>query len=512
VTILEAAAYGDYSSLVERVCDGTAYEGGPIQFRGNVIVDERFHQIEIRLEVRNGECWLMWEIESLGWLDEKKIDQNKPADIYECDHGMKSKDCVEFGGTWEIDEQTKLVIGMPETLDLQDLIDCGGCRCMCRCLCISIWKRNPDETIELQGQNEVVCAEVSRAMIPFCDDEEVPGPRSASWFSNGWTFQLDGGSEAWPDVATVLAGTEQDYTPCSLENLMMFIDDREHVIEAAGGSVQVEYELNIQDRTPLRLVWGGRSFDEDSLVTFEVYDWASSSWDLLGSVGGRAAGEPTDRTFRHDLDPEHADSNGDIRIRIIAVDCTELRTDQLKVITTRCCKIVPIPPYGVEFATPPAPLNLADIGQCPSPFKFWQLLDTSGVEWYISLECRWCGGSCGSQAVGCCPNPVPRTLFAEVQLGCTGCASSAFTVPIVAVSPFIWEGDITFCGSVFTVRFDCDTIFIEGAGACSFTGNPTDVSCEPFQASYSGLFGGGIGCCGVGSTDTEVPISVTVVE
>ena len=440
------------------------------------------------------------------------LDHTKPASVYECDFGMASEDCVHFGGQWDMPDNITVIIGMPETLDIQELIECAGCSCMCRCMCVSIWSRDVANEIEFTGQNDVACAVVGRDMIPFCDEGEVPGARYAVWESHGWQLRLDGGIEHWPDIAVNIIGTQVNYSPCTLQNMMMFIDGREHEIIADNGTAQVEYELNIADRTPLQMVWGGLSHAKTSSIKFEVWDWNLAVWDELGSVGGRDNGVDVARTFRSNLDPEHVDGTGDMKIRLTMTGGTVLKTDQLKIITTRCCKIELIPPYEVMLESAPALLDLSELGQCPSPFKFWELRDVSGREWYVTAECRWCGNSCGSTGVSCCPNPIPRTLFAEVQLGCTGCAASAFVVPLIATSPFIWEGDITVCGSVFTVRFDCDTIRVEGAGACSFQGSPTSVFCSPFQADYSGEFGGGIGCCGVGSTDTAVTITVTVIE
>ena len=160
VTVVEENDYGDYSSLLQRVCDGTAYDGGPIQFRGNIVVHDQLVQMIIRLEVRDGECWIVWEVEDEGWIEEKKIDHTKPASVYECDFGMASEDCVHFGGQWDMPDNITVIIGMPETLDIQELIECAGCSCMCRCMCVSIWSRDVANEIEFTGQNEIGRAHV----------------------------------------------------------------------------------------------------------------------------------------------------------------------------------------------------------------------------------------------------------------------------------------------------------------------------------------------------------------
>lgn len=526
VRVSQEGAYDESYSLAERACDTLQPEGGgPLQFTGTIWADETTHEIEIFLEVRDEECWIVWEVVSLGWVGEKKIDHNIPADIYECDHGMKSRDCVKFGGTWQPDEESTLTIGIPETLDIANTIDCGGCSCMCRCLCISVWSRDPEQTITIVGTNEVVCADVRREQRVVCGElSELFHPTEAIWEHAGWVVRLAGGTEGPPVSEQITIGTGNDISECGISDTLLLTDDKEHIITADDEIAEVIYEFDAGDETGLRFRWVGNSdnalvLSEKCLVEFFAYDWVSNTWDLIGSIRGRNPVSLVQQLFRGKLEPEHTGTGveqGRVQIKIRMSDGFTLKTNQLILTTTKCCELELIPPYDVPISAAIPKHSLAADGQCPSPFKFWQLLDDNDVEWYVAIDCSWCGGKCGSSLTGCCPRPIPRTVFAEILIDCPPCGTG-LTVPLQEVSPAIWEGEGWHCGSPLTVRFSCNgsvwALRVEGAGACFFQGEAVRTECDPLNVDFAGEFGAGIGCCGTqGNGQFGAPISVTVVE
>jgi hypothetical protein len=201
----------------------------------------------------------------------------------------------------------------------------------------------------------------------------------------------------------------------------------------------------------------------------------------------------------------------------VSSDGDELYTDLCRIKTAKCCQLELTPPYGIVPTTTIEKLNLADEGNCPSPFKFWSFTDEDETEWYVSISCSWCGGNCGTVSTGCCPRPISRTLFAEVLIDCPTC-TQPFTVPLIdSTGAGIWEGTGTHCGEEFRMTLSCGgngwRVVSSGAGACSFTGDAVAVDCEPLNIEFAGEFAGGIGCCGVsGGAVTTAPITITVIE
>lgn len=507
------------STLIERTCSSGGADG-PVQFRGVVQVGTFSGSMQISLEVRSGQCWIVWTIASLSLGDEKQISQTTLPDEGECDYGMKQKDCVEFGGTWTIGEGQTLTIAMPDVLDIATLIECAGCRCLPRCFCMSIYSRDIMGEITYVGSNVVTCATLEREPLTDCGDPDFyPGDRYAQWAMNGWNVVLRGGFEPPPASATVITGTARSLTPCTLTGALMFGDEFEHIIDASGGSVAVTYFFSVADRTGLKMRWAGRSHNAESTTTFAAWNWTTSSWDTLGSVAGRAAADTINRTFRSNLTTAHTGTGanvGQIRIRITAASCTELHSDVLRVVTDRCCKLELIPPQSVTPTTSVLPFDLSQPGNCPFPNPSWTFNATDGKEYVVGLNPAWCGGICGGVSTNCCDRPIPTTVFADVWVDCPGCTGIPVTVALTSSTGAIWEGTGTMCGSPVTVRLSCVgatwQIFVEGAGACSFTGNAISVTCTPLSIVFQGMFAGGIGCCGVGSMDTSVAITVTVVE
>jgi len=103
-----------------------------------------------------------------------------------------------------------------------------------------------------------------------------------------------------------------------------------------------------------------------------------------------------------------------------------------------------------------------------------------------------------------------------VTIGCGSCEGTA-TVPLFSdAAGTIWEGTGTHCNLPLSVSLSCASGFwsisVEGAGACSFADTAGSVDCDPFYLTFAGRFAGGIGCCGVGSVDTDVSISIVVFE
>jgi|GEM_PF-2035224 len=523
VQIVEDGAYDESWAHIERACDKMQPAGGgPLQFSGNVWYDGELHLFNLYLELRpdgNSQvCWVLWEIDSLGWSGEKLINHNLLTTSYDCDLRMKSEDCATFGGEWQVTEAITLIISTPETVDLAEAVECGGCGCVCDCICLSIWSRDAAETIEFTGQNAIVCAQIDDGMRQICaagDPLKLGG--FVFWELDGWQLRINGGTMVPPDSFTLIAGTST--LACNLQDTLTVIDEWEHLIDAtAGGAAEVEYQWDIDDRMARRLQWAGISNGNLSKTEFFGWNWATSQWDLFGEIEGRQSGQ-IERTFRQDLSDDFTGTGanlGIVKVKIKSRTAQRLRNDQLLLQTTRCCEIELIPPYYVVPSSPLEKLNLAQVGQCPSPHKFWNFTDTSGIDWTVAFECLWCGGRCGTSITSCCPRPIPAVVFAEILIDCPPCGAG-LTVPLQNISPSIWEGVGLHCGSPLSVRFSCSGsswyIEVEGAGACSFRGFATTTDCDPLNVTFSGDFSGGLGCCGTQENGQNgAPITIVVIE
>lgn len=515
-TISGATGYDSSSVLLTRFC-GADYEGSPIQYAGSISWDGVLVTIRVRLTVVYEVCYIEWEIPDEGESGSIAIDHSQYASEYDCAAGMTTEACVNFGGTWELSDRT-LTLAPPSMLDIASNIDCAGCSCMCRCLCMSIASQESGGNFSITGSNEVVCAVLTETEYFNCDSSRSEILKTSGWTSNGWMVRLVGGVDEPPLSRTVNTGTETSFAPCSITDLLRSGDGDAHEIADDAGTVLVTYRWDIDERTPLSIRWLGRSHDEYSTVEFEAYNWTTTSWDSLGTVAGRAGAVAVNRFFKSDLGTDYVGTGldeGTVDIRIRATGCSELQTDLLRLTTTRCCKLELIPPESVVPTTTLEKFDLSLTGNCANPFKFWNFEDESGTTWYISIDCSWCDGTCGTVSTECCPRPVSRTLFAEVTIDCPTCIESPFVVPLIGDGS-IWDGEATHCAVPFNVSLACEgnawTISVEGAGACSFSGTADTTDCDPFNLTFSGTFGGGVGCCGPFGGAVTPAISITVIE
>lgn len=515
VSILDS--YGSSSFFFTRTC--STGSGGAVQFVGNVAIDNQSASMTIGLEVVDSLCYLKWNVSSLSLNGQSLIDHTQQASDYQCKYGMKTKACVEFGGEWDLGSGRTLTISIPNSLDIFNLIKCAGCKCMCRCLCMSIWKIPNGGSLQLIGSNELVCAELIKTPYDDCGITGFyEGDYKAVWSSSGWSVELKGGNEIVPYSRTIVAGTEQPYSPCTIGGALFYSDEYEHEITSASNTSSVIYEFDSEDRKGLSLKWIGRSHNEDSYVVFEAYDWTSSTWITLGSVSGRPSTTTLDTFFNSNLEAKYTGTGvnqGIIKIKLTSLNSLSLHSNLLRIITDRCCELELIPPDSVTPTSTISKVNLSQEGNCPSPFKFWNFFDTNGDEWYITIECSWCGDSCGSVSTGCCPRTIPKTLFAEITMGCSGCAGTTTVVPIISTTSAVWDGSVYFCGQLLEVSFSCNGsnqwVITVDYGVCTYTGTSSSVSCDPFNVDFSGNLGGGIGCC-PGTSDSSTSITITVLE
>jgi len=521
-TLSASEGYDDSNTLLERFCgselDGdNPYPGGAVQFIGTLYRDGDPVNIRVRLVVHYDVCFIEWDIPELGDSGSREINHNQSAGSYDCELGMKTEACVNFGGTWELSDRT-LTLAPPEMLDIQSNIDCAGCRCMCKCLCMSIFSEAVDGLTTVVASNEVVCSAIETTEQFNCDSSLTEDTRQAVWESNGWVVSLGGKSDSPPSIKTISVGT-QTALGCNLQDTFRFADGFEHVIEAASGSVVVTYEWNIGTETPLSFRWIGRSYEEDSVALFEFYNWTSSQWEEVGQAGGRPITTDVNRLVKSRLGAEHTGAGGDLGrviLRITLFYGTELTTDLLRLTYTECCELALSPPAGIAPTAPIPPLRLTPPSTCPTVFHAWQFTDTNGVNWTVSIDCAWCGGKCGTVFTGCCSRPIARTLFAEVSIDCPTC-TDPFVVALIDVGGGTWSGQGVHCGQPFDVTFACSgtgwVISCLGAGACSFSGSATSTDCDPFNVEFSGQFGGGLGCCGPsGPPVTTTNINIVVFE
>lgn len=510
--------YDDASVLMTRNCSAD-YAGDPIQFTGLIRTRTGDLSLTIRLSVSDGTCLITYEIDETGDNGNRVIDHGEAAAEGDCAAGMTTAACVKFGGEWTLLDARTLVVTPPETFDIAENIRCSGCSCICKCICISVASEAGDGAITIVGSNEVACAVVDTREVTNCAGDKIDEVKYATWTAGDWMVQLDADDTYAPDTRTVVTGTETSFSPCTITQLLRFYDQETHDITAASNSVNLVYEWNIGDKTPLAIRWMGRSHNEGSVVTIEAYNWDSATYETLGTESGVASGSELIRMFNDILDASHVGTGGDagkVRIRLKADYCTDLSTDLLILKTTSCCELELIPPGTVVPTTTLEKVDLSQEGFCPGVFKFWQFTDEDDTIWYVAIDCAWCGSKCGSVSTECCGRPVSRTLFAEVSIGCGSCEGTA-VVPLVSdAGGTLWEGTGTHCGQDLTVSLSCSggfwSITVEGAGACSFSDTAGSVDCDPFYLTFLGRFAGGIGCCGPGSMDTDVSISIVVFE
>ncbi len=524
VSLTSTGSYDSSSVLLSRYCGSVLpgetgqYAGDPIQFRGTIYWDNEAVEINIRLAVIYDQCYIFWEIPKKSESGYRPIDPNETASSYECGAGQRIEACKQFGGTWELNDRT-LVVEPPQMLDISGHIKCAGCKCMCNCMCMSIYSRSSNGSFTLTGSNEIVCADIHEAAWFNCDESLSEVVKSAQWELDGWKVQLTGGDDGPPNIAVIREGTERTLL-CPLDRVLRFADSQEHSIDANHGVAEVEYvfENTETDRTPLSFRWAGRSTGIDSEIVFLLYNWSTLQWESVGSVSGRPTGSIINRYFSSDIEARFIGSGANlnkVKLRLRMQYGEELHTDLLRQRTANCCKLKLAPKSGVTPASSLSALDMSQEGNCPTVFKFWNFFDQNNVEWFISIGCSWCGGQCGTVTTSCCPRPISRTLFAEVEITCPSCVSP-FIVVLNDVGGNVWDGDGVHCGQPFSLTLACGSggwsIVAEGAGACSYRGNAGSADCDPFNLVFQGQFGGGIGCCGVGSMTTTTPIKITVFE
>ncbi len=517
-TVLESG-HDSASVLMTRDCQAD-YPGSPIQFRGLVSTRTGDLTLVVRLVVSYGQCYLTYEIVETEDNGERLIDHTQRASDYDCAAGMVTEACVNFGGEFTLDDGRTLQLAPPDTFDIASNIRCAGCSCMCKCLCISVASQGADGSITIVGSNDLACAVVSTTIVTNCGGDKIHDRKVAEWTVGDWQVRLDGDDIASPDSRTVTIGTETPFSPCVITQLLRFVDGEVHHVTATSQSAEVVYQFDIGDKSPLHMRWMGYSRNQYSTTTIEAYNWTIGSYETLGTVDGRPSGSTDCRMFNSALDTDNVGTganSGIVRIRVSADYCADLTTDLLILKTTSCCKLELSPPYWIEPTTALESFDMSQTGNCPNVFKFWQFQDQHGTLWYVAIDCAWCGGRCGTVSTECCNRPVSRTLFAEVTISCPTCIVGTFVVPLFAnTAGSLWDGTGTHCGLPFTASLACLgsnwQISVSGAGACSYTGTASTTDCDPFYLTFSGRFAGGIGCCGIGSFETDVAISIVVFE
>lgn len=491
-------------ALVPKGCGDATYEGDPIQYRTTFVMDDESYTLNFRFSVVDELCYLAWDIPELELSDSTLIDHSDLANPEECNHGMISRQCAHFGESWTvIDPALEIAINEVDSLDLQDLIECAGCICICNCMCISIYSRNSTTGIfTLVGSNDVVCSTFSREAVSGCGITEFyHTPWIASWVSHGWTISIGDMYDRQISTHTVVSGTESVSGTCTVRDAVWLGDGNEHTIE--GESIQVVYEWELEHRIAKSFKWVGRSYDEGSVVRFDAWNWVTSAWDLVTSVGGRPVTTPINRAKVINLAASYTGTGvdeGKVKLRLTAHYATALHTDMLRITTGECCALTLTPPESITLEEPPARIPLTLTNACPSPNPFWQVTEDDGTEWYISASCSWCGGTCGTVATTCCPRPLGNNLFAEVTLGCPTCAPIPIAVPLVSGGTgAIWSGTVTICSQTLTVTFSCTETgwhINVTLGTCTYSGTATSVDCDTFTVTFGGILGGGLGCCG----------------
>lgn len=477
----------------------------PIQYAGSIEVGGENRTFRLRLDVRGDDCWITWEITGVGLSGERLIDPNEPPDPYQCDHGQKAAACAQFGGEWETGGYT-ITISEAPVLEVLNRFGCSGCNCMCRCLCMSVYSRSSEGVYTLYGTNDIVCAEIEERFEAGCgDDFHFEYPKVAKWMSNGWTVYLQEAAEHPIGDYVLNAGQEIISSPCDVRAAVWKTDALTHDVWEYGG-IDVEYHFHVEaPRKGLEIKWTGRTYDENAIAEFFAWNWTISDWDLITSVNGRPGESEVNSAIRRNLEPEHTGpsgpNEGDIKIRIVS-DGSLLVTDMIRVISDSCCGWRITPPEGVSFATPLPKIPFdQDTNPCPNPTGFWNATDTSGVEWFVSVGCSWCNGTCGTQATDCCPRPIGPTLFFEGVINCVNCPG-AVSVPLFAgPTGGIWTGSATYCDQQLEVTFSCGgsgwQLSIQ-LGTCTWSGSASNTDCDPLSVDFAGTIGGGLGCCGPG--------------
>jgi hypothetical protein len=519
-----SVTYNDVTSLalVPKGCGSATYLGDPIQYTTLISIDGNSHALNFRLSVIDEQCYLMWDIPSLDLSSQTLIDQDDVVYSEACNHGMRARGCAEFGGTWTVVDPALIIsISDVPSLDLQDKIECAGCKCLCDCLCISIGSRNAiTGSFTIHGSNEVVCSVFSREFVSGCGNSSFyQTPWLASWSSNGWKIEVGDQYDRQLDTYTIVSGSEAVTSPCTVRDAVWIGDKKEHSI--TGSSIQVIYDFSIEHRKAKSVKWLGRSYDEGSTIRFDMWNWVTSEWDFLTTVDGRPVTTTINRAMFENLDPKYtgtAANEGKVRVRLTVHYGTALHTDMIRIVTGECCAFKLIPPVEIVLKEPPERIPLTGINACPSPNAFWQLTQDDDTEWFISAGCSWCGGSCGTVATACCPRPLGRNLFAEVTLGCPTCAPTTISVPLTSTGAgAIWTGSTTVCSQTLTLNFSCQGtawhISALISNGCNWNGDASAVDCETFTVSFGGTMTGGLGCCGPsGGMGSSVSIGITVFE
>lgn len=521
VCITVESYFGISQYLVSKGCGDATYDGDPIQYQTNIMIDGEDYLLNIRLSVIDEQCYITWDIPDLDLTGSRLIDPEEQSAEGVCRHGMTAKACSEFGGEWEVlSPAFTLTISDPPSLSLKDLIECAGCDCLCECLCISIYSRNSTTGIfTLVGSNDVICGVLSKETVSGCGDSTFyDTPYIASWESNGWVISLGDQYERQIQDYALISGTESVTSPCTVRDAVWIGDGNEHSIE--GDTIQVIYNWSIEHRIAKSVKWNGRSYNENSIVRFEAWNWDTSTWVQIKTMDGRPITTTINRGMLTNLDAVYTGTGydeGKVKIRLTVIDGTELHTDMIRLVTSECCSFTLTPPIYVEFEDPIARIPLTGTNACPSPNPFWNITDIDDTEWFISASCSWCGGTCGTVATSCCPRPIGNTLFAEVTIGCPTCAPSIIVVPLLSSGTgAIWDGEVTVCSQTLQISFSCtgDAWHISVTfGPCNYSGDATSTDCDAFTVTFGGTLGGGLGCCGpTGDPFVNPSIGITVIE
>jgi hypothetical protein len=523
---VEQEGYDSQNVYVFRQCSESSYEGDPIQYEATIFVSGISRTLYVRMFASYGDCYIGWDIPALDIGKSTLIDPEIPSTI--CNLNMEPKQCSEFGGEWLAEETDSPAISITiteaPTRSVKDLIECGGCNCICDCMCLSVWSRSATTIWTVDQSNAVACSVLTEAYLSGCGITNFwKAPNSLSWSIDGWTMTLDGGSE-WPIYsATIDSGTGTISGTCSVQESLYLTDGFTHTID--GSSAQVTYEFRLEERIAKGYKWAGTTHDENAVLTIEVYDWVSAAWIVFETRDGRADAVDTLMVSARPLRSEFTGTGaneGYVRIRLTTTG-DQIVSDMLRLQTSDCCYLTLTPPYGIVPATPLAKYKIS--GECPSPEPIWQFTDTDDIQWNFAATCSFCGGVCGAKITTCCARPLPRFLFAEVDIDCPGCVGVAFVVPLDAgATGVIWSGCSRLCGSTgesFCMSITCSggvwTLSITTApGGCSLAGGTvtaSSASCEPVSIVFTGTLQAGLFCCGPdgGANDTPA-ITITVIE
>lgn len=517
-------------AFLERVCLN-GYTGDPIQYRENFYVGSGNYQFNFRTIVESGRCYIGWDAPDLNASGRTIVDSGVPC-TGSCDNvpsGSSGINCVCFSGHWHHPASGEslpsgsiefdLIMTKPSTIDLVDKVPvpCGGCNCICDCMCLSIWYQQSGN-LEFIGSNEIVCSQTGLLDSSGCGEVNFCSQgHKVQWSGSNWIISLEGGSPSTPSGYTINSGIGSVTGICTVPDALCTTDGYEHIVDQSG-SINIIYDFDTGGNDPRYFTWVGRSYDESSNLLFEAYNFSTTGWDSLRTVGGRPIGSNINQAFKHYVDSDYTDGSG-FRLRISSTDASQLVSDKLNLTTYACCELALLPSGGVV----PSGSTISNFplsGQCPSPEPFWNFLDTESRDWYIYADCSWCDDSCGTVGTLCCNRPLPRVLVATVDLDCPNCGGIPFDVALVNNTSNLWQGsEPDVCGTPFDITLSCNggsgfLITANGAGACNFTQQKQPDSCDPLYISYSGLYENGLGCCGPTATGivTSTPITITVYE